>query len=265
MELPAITLPKIDLPFDIPVLLHPAVDHFAIALPVIILLLELINLVARKRTVSVLSLFFIVLTVLAVVAAYFSGSVDAKEAFDALGEAGQDELKDHKLLGTYLMIASGLLLLLKLLSMMIGRALMQAFYLLFVVVFVAGMLNQGKEGGELVYEHGANVEKVKSLDEKVFDLEEALEESSTEINASSETDASPKTNTSMEANQTEDAPTETPATETAPAAPVEATTPPVAVPSEMNKEVAPTVNEKAEILKVEGMPEEMVQPQIATH
>ena len=36
--------------------------------------------------------------------------------------------------------------------------------------------NQGKEGGELVYEHGLNVQAVKTLDDKIFDLEEALEE-----------------------------------------------------------------------------------------
>ncbi|HEY9189883.1 MAG TPA: hypothetical protein VIM88_03375, partial [Sulfurovum sp.] len=102
MALPEITLPKIELPFDIPVLMHPPVDHFAIALPVVILLLELINLVAKKRAVSVLSLFFIVLTVIAVFAAYLTGNVDGKEAFILLSEEGQAELKAHKLLGTYL-------------------------------------------------------------------------------------------------------------------------------------------------------------------
>lgn len=49
MTLPVITLPKVELPFDIPVLLHPAVVHFMIALPVVIILLELINLIMKKR------------------------------------------------------------------------------------------------------------------------------------------------------------------------------------------------------------------------
>lgn len=274
MELPAITLPKIDIPFDIPVLLHPAVDHFAIALPVVILLLELINLVARKRTISVLSLFLIILAVLAAAAAYFTGSVDGKEAFDALTAAGQDELKDHKLLGTYLMIASVLILIFKLLSMMIGRALMQAFYLLFLVVFIAGMLKQGKEGGELVYEHGANIEKVKILDEKVFDLEEALEE------------ASPDTKVPADINQTDSNKTEAVPVEPAPATP-EVSAPqavPVAesIPSEavektlseglkeeVKEGIVPEVKEaptpEASVIKVEGMPEDVPHPHIDTH
>ena len=52
MTLPAITLPKVELPFDIPVLLHPAVDHFMIALPVVILVLEPINLMMKKKALS---------------------------------------------------------------------------------------------------------------------------------------------------------------------------------------------------------------------
>lgn len=260
MELPAITLPEVELPFDIPVLWHPPVDHFAIALPVVILLLELINLIARKRAISVLSLFFIVLTVIAVSAAYLTGLVDAKETFDLLSEAGQAELKEHKLLGVYLLIISGLLLIFKLLSMLIKKALMQALYLLLLVLFVAGMLNQGSEGGELVYEHGANVEKVKILDDKVFDLEEALEE------------ATEETEVPVEANQTETTPAEAaPATTEGAAEPTAPKEVPVEnkpaepVKTEPEAESIPAVKEKAETLQVEGMPEEMVQPEIATH
>jgi len=257
MELPAITLPKIELPFDIPVLLHPPVDHFAIALPVVILLLELINLVAKKRAISVLSLFFIVLTVVAVVAAYLTGSVDAKETFDALSESGQGDLKEHKLLGTYLVYISGILLVFKLLSMMIGKALVQLFYLFLLILFVTGILYQGNEGGELVYEHGANVEKVKELDDKVFDLEEALEEATEEAEAAADT------------NKSEAAPAQTaPAVKEEPAQVTEPKTAPAennntgSVGTELKEEVIPAAKKK---LEVEGMPEEMVQPEIATH
>jgi len=257
MELPAITLPKVELPFDIPVLLHPPVDHFAIALPVVILLLELINLVAKKRAISVLSLFFIVLTVVAVVAAYLTGTVDAKETFDALSESGQADLKEHKLLGIYLVYISGLLLVFKLLSMMISKALVQMVYLLMLVLFVTGILYQGNEGGELVYEHGANVEKVKLLDDKVFDLEEALEEAKEEAEAAADTN---KTET-MPA-QTAPAAKEEPAQVTEPkAAPVENNST-ESSGTELKQEVMPTAKEKPE---VKGMPEEMVQPEIATH
>jgi len=181
MELPAIKIPEIPLPFEIPVLLHPPVDHFIIALPIVVLLLEIINLFAKKRAIGVVSFFLIILTVVASVAAYFTGSVDGKEAWDLLSQAGQSELKEHKLLGTYLMLASAVVLLFKLLSAMIQRGMMKGLFLLILIIFVAGILKQGKEGGELVYKYGANVELVKTLDDEMFDLKEELDELKEEV------------------------------------------------------------------------------------
>jgi len=112
----------------------------------------------------------------ATVAAYLTGTVDGKEAFDALSQAGQAELKEHKLLGTYLVLASAVLVVFKLLSAMIQRGLMKATYLLVLIVFTAGILKQGKDGGELVYKYGANVERVADLDSELFDVQEELDE-----------------------------------------------------------------------------------------
>jgi len=175
MDLPAIELPKIDLPFDIPVLIHPVVDHFAIALPVIILLIEFYNLFARKKSVGGFSFILIVLTVLVLIGAYFTGLVDGKESFDLLSPEGQEELKEHKLLGTYLMLASGVLLFFKLLAMT-GNAFFRLLFFLALIGFIFMTYIQGKDGGELVYEHGANVERVKTLDDALFDANDALED-----------------------------------------------------------------------------------------
>ncbi len=180
MELPAIDLPKIELPFDIPVLLHPSVDHFAIALPIVILLLEFYNLFARKKTVGGFSFILIVLTVVAFAAAYFTGLVDGKESYELLSIEGKEELKEHKLLGTYLLIGSGVLLFFKLLAMT-GKSFFRFLFFVVLIGFVVVTLKQGKEGGELVYEHGANVERVKTLDDKLFDVNEALEEVQEEL------------------------------------------------------------------------------------
>ena len=250
MELPAISLPNIELPFDIPVLLHPPVDHFAIALPVVILLLELINLVIKRRSLSMVSLFLMVVATLAIAAAYLTGSVDGKEAFDALSEAGQAELKGHKLLGTYLLIATAIVLLFKLLSMMLGRTWSKTLYMLLLIALVAGLFKQGEEGGELVYEYGANVERVKTLDDKLFDCEEALEEAAPQTDEDSETETTPKVE---QAPQT-DAPSEVKIPDTN-ATDANQTQPLPAV-------VLPPV---ANTHEVEGMPEPMVQPKIATH
>ena len=254
MQLPEITLPKVELPFDIPVLLHPSVDHFVIALPVVILLLELMNLVMKKKAVSGVSFFLIVLTVIASVGAYFTGLVDGKEAYPALTEAAKEALSEHKVLGTYLMLASGVVLFFKLLSMITGKRIIRGLYILILIAFVAGIFEQGEEGGELVYKYGMNVEQVKVLDDELFDLKEELEE------------ATAKTEVPTESEKTEvvDLPTPTQSVKT----PVETTpieTLPEAVNTDVQEVIVPAVQEKVEALQVEGMPEEMVQPEIATH
>ncbi len=255
MKLPAITLPKVELPFDIPVLLHPAVDHFIIAIPVVILLLELMNLIMKKKAVGGVSFFLIVLTVIVSVGAYLTGLVDGKEAYPALGEAAKAALSEHKLLGTYLMLASSVVLLFKLLSMITGNAIIRGLYILILITFVAGIFEQGKEGGELVYKYGMNVEKVKILDDKIFELEEELEEATEKIEVPTEVEK-----------------TEAVKVDIVPEPPVEATpieaikeTQTESAEIKAQEEIVPAVKEKVEASQVESMPEEMVQPEIATH
>ncbi len=176
MTLPALPfkIPEIPLPFDIPALMHPPVAHFIIAIPVIILLLEIVNLIAKKRAIGVVSFFLLILTVAAGITAYYTGSVDGKAAWDLLSSDGQTELKAHKLFGTYLVMASVIVVLFKLISALVQRGLVKAIYLLVLIIFVAGILKQGKEGGELVYEHGANVKIVKIKDDALFDCKDDL-------------------------------------------------------------------------------------------
>ena len=286
MEIPKLPfkIPEIQLPFDIPLLMHPPVDHFIIALPIIILLLEFINIFAKKRAIGVVSFFLLTLTVAAAVAAYLTGSVDGKEAFPLLSEAAQGELKEHKLLGTYLMLASVVVLLFKLLSAMVGRGLMKALYLLVLILFVAGILKQGKEGGELVYKYGVNVEKVQELDSELFDVQEELEELQEENKASEAEEKEVVVVTETKEAPVEAAPA-TPEVEKAPEAAVpavtevkeeaapETTATPVdtAVESvksevkEVSEEAGEEVKEKVEEIKVEVIPQAVETPQIATH
>ncbi|MCF6244791.1 MAG: hypothetical protein L3J43_07110 [Sulfurovum sp.] len=192
MTLPELTLPKIDLPFDIPVLIHPSIDHFAIVLPVIVLLLEFYNLFAKRKSIGVFSFILLILTVVAFAAAYFTGVVDGKEAYDLLPTEGQEELKFHKLLGTYLLLGSVALLFFKLLAMT-GKKLLKVLFFIVLLGFIAVTFQQGKDGGELVYEYGANVERVKALDDKLFDAQDALEESQEEsVSKSIDTTATDK-------------------------------------------------------------------------
>ena len=183
MKLPDLVLPQVTLPFDVPVLLHPGVVHFAIVLPIVILLLEFYNLFARKKSIGGFSFLLILATIALFAASYFTGLTDGKEAYDFLSTEGKEELKEHKLLGTYLLIGSVVVLLFKLFAMT-GKVFFKFLFFVVLIGFAIVTLDQGKEGGELTYKHGANIERIKTLDDALFDTKEALEEAQEELNAS---------------------------------------------------------------------------------
>ena len=172
--LPAIDIP-LTLPFDVPVLLHPPLVHFAIVLPVVILLLEFFNLFMRKRAVSVVSLSLLTLLVIVLFGAFFTGKTDGSEAWSAMSGDAKELLKEHKLLGTYMFYGSVVLLFLKFLNLT-KSGVLKVLYMLALAGFVFVTLHQGKEGGELVFKHGTNVAAMADLDEKSFDLQEELDE-----------------------------------------------------------------------------------------
>jgi len=163
MTLPPLTLPVIPLPFEIPQMIHPLAVHFAIALPIMVLLLELINLFVKKRTIGVLSFFFMVLIAAVFVAAYLTGATDGKEAKVFLTAEAKEALAGHRQLGIYLVYASGLLMLFKLFSVLIRKTVIKVLFFLVLIVFTASVLNEGKKGGALVYQYGVNVKSVPAI------------------------------------------------------------------------------------------------------
>ena len=164
MNLPAIDIP-VQLPFEVPLLVHPIFVHFAIAIPVIVFLLEIANIKARNRAVSVTSLFLMTLGLLVYAGAFFSGKADGSHAYDALSAAAQEELGFHKLLGTYLVYAMGILFLLKLLAMLVKKPWARDFFLAMLLIFIGVTFKQAKDGGELVYEYGVNVAAAQTASE----------------------------------------------------------------------------------------------------
>jgi len=192
VAIPTITFPEFPLltsflsdllhkvPFEIPTILHPPLVHFAIALPVIIVILELFNVFAKLtstpeepkgKTVSLLSFLMIVILFFVVLGAYATGVTDGTNAWDTLSSEAQSDVKVHKLLGAYVVLSAFVLLIFKFLSLIGTKS--KFFFLLLTIAFTILTLQQGKEGGELVFEHGVNIEQVADIKS---DLEDAKDE-----------------------------------------------------------------------------------------
>ncbi len=186
MNLPAIDIPLklADYGIHLPVHLHPVVVHFAVSLPIILLFIEILNLFMKRRALSVTTTLLIFLIAFIFLGAYFTGKADGKEAFAYLSSAGQEELKEHKLLGIYLVYSTAVLLLFKLIAFFVKKWWSKALYLLVLIGFIAVVVIQGKDGGELVYEYGANVKAVQTLEDKVEALEEEIDKLKASKNSS---------------------------------------------------------------------------------
>ncbi len=168
-------LNSIKLPIEIPLLMHSPVVHFAIAIPIIALLLEIVNIFIKRRCVGVISSLLLLLAVVVYFAAFFTGKTDGSEAYSLLSADGKEELKAHKLLGTYLLFGISALFVLKLIFATLSSRVAKIIFTLILAVFVGFALKQGKDGGELVFKYGANVQALSAMDDKVMELEDALD------------------------------------------------------------------------------------------
>jgi len=196
MNLPVIDIP-VHLPFDVPLLIHPIFVHFAMAIPVIVLLIELVNIKANKPAVSITSLFLLTLLMVVYLGAFFTGKADGSEAFSLLGSEAKEELKDHKLLGTYMVYATSVLFLFKILAMFVKQNWSRNLFLVLLVLFIATAFKQGKDGGELVYEYGLNVKAVTELQERVDDMQYDINDLKAELKKAKESSSAQSADTTQ--------------------------------------------------------------------
>ncbi len=135
-------------------MLHPATAHFAIALPLVSAVIGAIYLAKRDSFSAKLSSFAIVLTALAIGVTWYSGNQAGPQIFEFLTSEGKEELLEHKKLGLYLAIAMGLVAVVKVLGCQLKKFALEALAIVATFVIAGAVLLQGKDGGEIVYEHG---------------------------------------------------------------------------------------------------------------
>jgi len=173
-------LPNISLPFNvldtIPLLIHPIMVHFAVVLPLIIVMLELINLITKRKslTISVYILFGLLLVVY--VGAYMSGVTDAQEASLFMSDEGVVALKSHKLVGIYLIYLTLIPIVFKVVTIFVQKPWSRIAYIVSFIGVLTLSFFQAKSGGELVFTYGANVSSQQDLADTVETLEDEIQE-----------------------------------------------------------------------------------------
>lgn len=140
-------------------MIHPAVAHFAVVLPILSFILGVAYLIKPSELMSKISTRFMVFATLFLIAAFFTGKADGGEAFILLPEAGQELLKQHKDFGLYLTITMAVAAVAKFFGCFKKVLKAEIFAVVLVAIISGGILFQGKLGGELTYTYGANVEK----------------------------------------------------------------------------------------------------------
>ncbi|MDQ7083919.1 MAG: hypothetical protein Q9M36_02870 [Sulfurovum sp.] len=182
MNLPEIVLPVIDLPFHIPLLTHPLILHFLVVLPMVVLLLELLNMMMKKKTLGGMAFFMLILSVMASMGAYFSLLIDGQDNVALLSQFAQNLLVEHQLWGVYLMLGSIALLILRFFTLM-GNGFLKIVYMIGLIAFVVGVGQYAMESKVLVYGHGMNVKQMQLNDARVAKLDSLIEESKAQRNA----------------------------------------------------------------------------------
>ena len=157
-------------------MLHPAMAHFAVVLPIISLVLGVAYLIKPSELMSKISTRFMVFATLFMVAAFFTGKNDGSEVYPLLSDEGALVLLSHKDFGLYLVLAMAAATIVKFFGCFKKVVKAEIFAVILVAIVAGGVLYQGKTGGELVYGHGAHVEKHSDGMDCLADPEDFIED-----------------------------------------------------------------------------------------
>jgi len=141
------------------ILLHPPLVHFAIVLPMVALVFQLAFSVSNNYSYSQWSARFLIVSALIMIGAWYTGGLEGKDVYPLLTEEGQEVLKSHKNLGLYVMIATVILAIVKVVACKSRNVVLETIVFVGLLAIASSVAYQGLIGGEVVYKHGGGIEK----------------------------------------------------------------------------------------------------------
>lgn len=167
-------LPEINLTFlesIIPVTfhIHSLFVHFVIAIPVLLLILEIVNIVAKKSIINYVNIGLIGLVFISLLAAYITGAFDAQNISSSKDIA--NATTEHKTIGVYILLfGMSFIIIFKVIALFAQKTLYSLLYILMILLFIFVTMIEAKSGSELVDKYGVNVTKVVELQKIQSDL-----------------------------------------------------------------------------------------------
>jgi len=152
-----------NLPLEIPHFLHPLIVHFAVSLPFVIIIIEVMNLFSTKKTFGALSFLFMLLLSGILYLTILSGKVDMKLTIDTLSNSGKFLLREHIHFGIYLFYTSLVLIALKLITVIFRAISMKTLFLLALIFYGILTIATMIDGTRLVYSYKSHTPAMKSL------------------------------------------------------------------------------------------------------
>lgn len=160
-------------------IIHPATTHFAMVLPLVAIVFGLAYLITKTETMSKIFTRITLVSAIAMIGVWYTGSQAGPAIYDYLSEAGQATLIAHKNLGLYLAIALSAIAVLQIIACKLNKHVIQIISVVALIAVSGATLLQGKMGGELVYNHGTPFKSymiMDSLSEASAAAEEAEED-----------------------------------------------------------------------------------------
>ena len=139
-------------------MIHPLSVHFAIALPIVVFIFQVLSLIKKDRSLSKITLILMFLTAFLMIGAWLTGAKEATDVYPLLTEEGKALLLQHRDLGVMLGISFAVLAGIKLLAYKRDCKVMETVFTILLLIAISQNMIQGKAGGELVYQNGAGVE-----------------------------------------------------------------------------------------------------------
>ena len=153
-------------------LLHPPLVHFAVVLPIVALAFQIAYMITKNEAHSVYAARILAVAAIMMIAVWYTGGLEGKDAYPLLDAEGKKELLAHKAYGMYVMITAIVIAIIKFAACKIKSGALEVGSLLLMLSLVGMIGYQGLLGGDVVYEHGGNVKAMSKLSDCTEELDE---------------------------------------------------------------------------------------------